>query len=356
MTFPVHMTISADARNDLEQSRVLLARLSRGSRADRHVAGSGPGAVNSKRIHCDDCARSSLSFDRAERCSLPECGHGASDDRRAERCRALGHRALRKQAIPFMAFSFPVRSGYLAHHPRNQPRSEQGGLFDLHGGAIIFADSGFHSRPLHAPAAPTEARPLSIVAALLRPFAGERAEQISFRLLESFGSLDRALTATDEQMLKACADDPDIGGLVLAARNLVHAAMRESVTRSEVRSDDPALLKYLILKMRGKGHEELHAIFVDRDLGFIREELIAVGGYQAVESRMRPLLTRALELEADGFYLVHNHPSRCPRPSSEDVRSTLAISQVARALDLTVFDHLIIAGNSVASMRGLGLL
>lgn len=255
-----------------------------------------------------------------------------------------------------MAFSAPIRRGDLAHHPRNQPRSGQGGLFDLYGGTVLFADSGLHHRSFDAPAATAEARPLSIVAALLRPFAGERAERVSFRLLENFGSLDRALTATDEQILKAFANDPDIGGLVLAARNLVHAALHESVTRSKVRSDDPALLNYLILKMRGKAHEELRAIFVDRELGFIREELIAVGGHQAVESRMRPLLTRALELEADGFYLVHNHPSRHPQPSSEDVRSTLAISQVARALELTVFDHFIIAGNSVSSMRGLGLL
>ena len=255
-----------------------------------------------------------------------------------------------------MAFSAPIRRGDLAHHPRNQPRSGQGGLFDLHGVTFLFADSGLHHRPFPAPLVPADARPRSIVAALLRPFAGERAEQVSFRLLENFGSLDRALTATNEQILKACVDDPDIGRLILAARNLVHAALRESVTRSEVRSDDPALLKYLILKMRGKAHEELHAIFVDQELGFIREELIAVGDHQAVESRIRPLLTRALELEAAGFYLVHNHPSRYPQPSSEDVRSTLAISQVAKALDLTVFDHLIIAGNSVASMRGLGLL
>ena len=255
-----------------------------------------------------------------------------------------------------MALSAPIRRGDFTHHPLNQPRSGQRGLFDLHGGTVLFADSGVRCRPFHSPPASAEARPLSIVATLLRPFAGERAEQISFQLLERFGSLDRALTATDEQILKACADNHAIGGLVLAARNLVNAALLESVTRSEVRSDDPALLKYLILKMRRKSHEELHAIFVDREQGFIREELIAVGGHQAVESRMRPLLTRALELEADGFYLVHNHPSRRPQPSSEDVRSTLAIAQVAKALDLTVFDHFIIAGNTVASMRGLGLL
>ncbi len=164
------------------------------------------------------------------------------------------------------------------------------------------------------------------------------------------------MTATDEQVLKSCAEDLDVGILILAARNLIHAALHESVTRSEVRSDDPALLNYLILKMRGKAHEELHAIFVDRDLGFIREELVAVGGQSAVESRIRPLLTRSLELGAAGFYLAHNHPSQHPNPSCEDVRSTLALAQIVKAVDLVIFDHFIVAGNSVASMRGLGLL
>lgn len=194
------------------------------------------------------------------------------------------------------------------------------------------------------------------MARLLEPFAGSRATEVATQLLDHFGSLDRALSASSEQILKACAKAEKVGRQIVAARDLVQTALRESVVRSPVRSEDPALKKYLAMKMRGKPHEELHAIFVDRDAGYIREELIAIGDSRQVASRAGPIITRAIELRAAGFFLAHNHPSRHPAPSSEDVRSTLLIMQVAQALDLVVFDHFIIAGNTVTSLRGLGLL
>jgi DNA repair protein RadC len=194
------------------------------------------------------------------------------------------------------------------------------------------------------------------VAKLLEPFAGPRASEVATQLLDHFGSLDRAISASDEQILKACTNAEEVGRQIVAARELVQTALRERVVRSPVRSDDPALQEYLALKLRGKPHEELHAIFVDGDSGYIREELIAIGDSRHVGSRSGPIITRAIELCAAGFFLAHNHPSRHPSPSSDDVRSTLMIMQVAQALDLVVFDHFIIAGNTVTSMRGLGLL
>ena len=162
--------------------------------------------------------------------------------------------------------------------------------------------------------------------------------------------------ANDEILLDACGEDRDVGELIAAARNLVQAGMHEKVARSHVSSDDPALQEYLRNKFRGRSHEELHAIFVDDARGYLCEELVAVGDAGRVETRIRPILTRALELRAKGFFLVHNHPSQSPEPSIEDISSTKHISQIAQALELEVFDHLIIAGSEVFSMREAGLL
>lgn len=244
----------------------------------------------------------------------------------------------------------------LTRHSSDQPGSRRWRVFDPDDRPIIFADSSIRNGTLSAHTASAEIPPLSILARLLTPFAGARANRTAERLLERFGSIERALTACDEQLLDACEEDRDIGALIAAAKSLVLTALHETVIRSPVVSADPTLHEYLKIKFRGRPHEELHAIFVDHARGFLCEELVAIGDGGRVETRMRPILRRAIELEARGLVLVHNHPSRHPEPSQEDISSTRQIALVAKALDLTVFDHLIVAGNSIFSMHQAGLL
>ena len=250
----------------------------------------------------------------------------------------------------------PNNCSHISRHSSDQSGSRWWRIFDSDDCPVIFADSSVRDRTLPSPPAVTDIPQLSILASLLAPFAGARAGRAAERLLERFGSLERVLTACDEQLLDACEEDRDIGALIAAAKSLVLTALHETVIRSPVVSGDPALHEYLKIKFRGRPHEELHAIFIDHARGFLSEELMAIGDGGHVQTRIRPILRRAIELEARGFLLVHNHPSRHPAPSPEDISSTRRIAQVAKALDLTVFDHLIVAGNNIFSMYEAGLL
>jgi DNA repair protein RadC len=47
--------------------------------------------------------------------------------------------------------------------------------------------------------------------------------------------------------------------------------------------------------------------------------------------------------------LIHNHPSGNPEPSNEDIRITKKIVETGKIMDIPVFDHLIIAGETYTS-------
>lgn len=175
-------------------------------------------------------------------------------------------------------------------------------------------------------------------------------------MIVRFGTIHRLLSASDKQIGMACEGHPDVGSRISGARALVLAGMREMVERSPVDPTDPNLERYLTLKLRGRPYEELYAIFVDHSHGFIAEELVSVGDAGRVNARIGSVLRRAIELGARGLYLVHNHPSETPEPSLQDVQATRRIKLVASALDVTLFDHLIVAGQRVVSMRKLSLL
>jgi len=53
---------------------------------------------------------------------------------------------------------------------------------------------------------------------------------------------------------------------------------------------------------------------------------------------------------------IHNHPSGDPTPSRADIDMTKTIVDVAGPLGIVVHDHLIIARDGHASMKGLKLI
>jgi DNA repair protein RadC len=63
-----------------------------------------------------------------------------------------------------------------------------------------------------------------------------------------------------------------------------------------------------------------------------------------------------LELNAAALILVHNHPSGDPTPSAADIDMTGQIDRAARALGITLHDHLIIGKSCETSFRAQGYL
>ncbi|MCB1460689.1 MAG: hypothetical protein KDJ48_15765, partial [Nitratireductor sp.] len=62
------------------------------------------------------------------------------------------------------------------------------------------------------------------------------------------------------------------------------------------------------------------------------------------------------ELSATAVILVHNHPSGDPSPSRADIEMTRTIIDIAQPLGITVHDHIIIARDGHASLKGMQLI
>lgn len=68
------------------------------------------------------------------------------------------------------------------------------------------------------------------------------------------------------------------------------------------------------------------------------------------------IVREVIQRESSGLLLAHNHPSGDPTPSQSDVGVTRRLCVVAEALDCSVLDHLVLAGDDYTSFRSLGLL
>ena len=81
-----------------------------------------------------------------------------------------------------------------------------------------------------------------------------------------------------------------------------------------------------------------------------------MGALNTTRTHPREILHPAVAHLAMGFILVHNHPSGCLEPSSEDVEFTRAVQRAGELMGIELYDHLIIAAGGYTSLRERGLL
>ena len=83
----------------------------------------------------------------------------------------------------------------------------------------------------------------------------------------------------------------------------------------------------------------LHLNRVNRPLGFIK---VSEGGISGCVLDNRLILKAALDLNATGVILCHNHPSGSPYPGENDLKHTDSLKRALNALDIYLLDHIIL--------------
>ena len=105
----------------------------------------------------------------------------------------------------------------------------------------------------------------------------------------------------------------------------------------------------------GEG-EKLVLVFLDSDQALLAiEERDRVPG-ESIELSIRAVIGRAIELDARGLIVAHDHPSGDAHPSDADIAVTRRLADTAAGVGILLHDHLIFAGDSWVSFRMLGLL
>jgi DNA repair protein RadC len=171
-----------------------------------------------------------------------------------------------------------------------------------------------------------------------------------------FGSIGGVSAASPEALRQVLGADGHLALPFFVSRRILETGMRERVERARVVTDDEALLEWLIARFAGLADECLVAIYLDRSGAFLSEESFRSGAEACVSVHPRALFRQAMQLDCSGLLLAHNHPSGDARPSALDIDATRRIAAHGRLLDVELVDHLIVARNSVTSMKRAGLL
>ncbi len=191
---------------------------------------------------------------------------------------------------------------------------------------------------------------------LFRAIPRQDVKPLAWRLLEVFGDFNRVISAPPARL----RDVAGVGDAVVVELKIVEAAAhrlaRARVMERPVISGWDALIDYCHTSMAHRETEQFRVLFLDRKNVLIADEEQARGTVDHVPVYPREVVKRALELNASALILVHNHPSGDPTPSQPDIAMTGQIDDAARALGLTLHDHIIVGKSRELSFRSAGYL
>lgn len=103
-------------------------------------------------------------------------------------------------------------------------------------------------------------------------------------------------------------------------------------------------------------HEEVWVMLLSRSKRIIEKFRAGQGGIEGSVIDPRIVIRRALDRNASGIVLVHNHPSGNAYPSEQDILNTNKVQLAASYFDMRLLDHVIIADTEPFSFAERGLI
>lgn len=174
--------------------------------------------------------------------------------------------------------------------------------------------------------------------------------QLANDLLYYLGDL-RAVITADQHRFKQV---PGLGPVRYAQLQAVLEICRRSdminLQKSIQLTSSRDTHAFLKRQLRDKKNETFVALFLDNQNRLIAYEELFHGTINTTSVHARPIIERALALNAAALIIAHNHPSGISDASKEDILVTERLRHALQLIDTKLLDHLIIGDNEVFSI------
>jgi len=190
-----------------------------------------------------------------------------------------------------------------------------------------------------------------LVAILLRTGKkGKSVLEIAREIISSEGNLAMLATKTVDSLKKVDGIGNDKAATLVAAFELSRRILSQSKWLFKMKITSPQdIAEIFIPILRDEIKEKFIVVCLNSANRIIKYETISVGNLNSSVVHPREIFKVAIDNPSASIILIHNHPSGNPEPSNEDIRITKKIVESGKILDIPVFDHLIIAGETYTS-------
>ncbi|MBL0690451.1 MAG: RadC family protein [Alphaproteobacteria bacterium] len=194
---------------------------------------------------------------------------------------------------------------------------------------------------------------------LLLSYAVPRRDtkQLSKMLLHKFDdSIHKILTAQPEELQKFKGVGEHITILLNLISTISSLKHSDILKKESVLDNWSTLEKYISVILMGKKKEEIHCICLDINFIMIDHITHTIGYTDRAYGYLEEIVRTANINRSAYVMLVHNHPSGSDIFSEYDFDFTKEIYRALKVINITLYDHILVSGSKVKSMRNTGLL
>ena len=174
------------------------------------------------------------------------------------------------------------------------------------------------------------------------------------RLLAQFGTVQKIAQAHVMEIAKVQGVGNQTALRLKASLALGRKLLQPEDERPAIQS--PADAAQILMPMLAHREQEYMIVMaLDTRNRMLDAVEVYHGSLNSSMVRIGELFKPALQRNAAGIIIAHNHPSTDPTPSPEDVSVTRAVVQAGKLLDVSVLDHLVIGLSRWVSLKEKGL-
>jgi DNA repair protein RadC len=190
-----------------------------------------------------------------------------------------------------------------------------------------------------------------LIAILLRTGKqGKSVIEIARELISNEGNLSMIASKTVDSLQRVSGIGKDKAATLAAAFELSRRILSQSKWLSNKKVTSPQEIADIFIPiLRDENKEKFIVVCLNSANKIIKYETISIGNLNSSIVHPREIFKVAIDCSSASIILIHNHPSGNPEPSNEDVSITKKIVESGKIMDIPVFDHLIIAGESYTS-------
>lgn len=212
----------------------------------------------------------------------------------------------------------------------------------------------------HGPGSLSEHELLAII--LGSGSLGESVVVTSQKLLSCFGSLNKVVEASLEELQKIKGIGPAKATQLLACFEIAKRVNKSILTEEQAGktlkpiTSPEEIIGLIRSKISDFSKEQFLVISLDtrnRPLGI---DNVSIGTLTASLVHPRETFECAIRKHAASIIVSHNHPSGDEEPSEEDVKITQRLKEAGKVMGIELLDHIVVTKSSYSSMKEKGMV
>lgn len=175
---------------------------------------------------------------------------------------------------------------------------------------------------------------------------------VAKELLERFGSLDKVLSASKEQLCSVNGIGENSAILINLVKDIQSRCAKSKNVKVKQLLSERETKEYFENLLSAETKELFLLASLDNSGRIIACHTIASGDINHIDINPRNIVETVLIDNASRVVIAHNHPFGTAEPSVNDIDFTLNVRNILSSVNVRLTDHIIVGENGSLSMRG----